>query len=256
MKVRFEGAAGTAIESGFVTSARQRLAAIGEVILCSSLPTQLFVGAFLALAGMAPMTESGQLSLAFVFVLTILDTILLVALMVVFTRRRGESLRALWLGSQPLAREAVHGLTLVPLVFLMVVLVLGGLRAAAPWLHNVPINPLEQLATGGAGNAMAFGIVVILAGGVREELVRAFLLHRFERHLGGATMGVVVLSLAFGLGHLNQGWDAAVATGLLGTFWAVVYLRRRSSIAPIVSHAGFNSLEVIRIAVTGSVGGP
>jgi membrane protease YdiL (CAAX protease family) len=86
---------------------------------------------------------------------------------------------------------------------------------------------------------------------VREELVRAFLLRRFERHLGGAAVGVVVLSVAFGLGHFDQGWDAVITTGMLGAFWALVYLRRRSSIAPIVSHAGFNSLEVLRVAVSG-----
>jgi hypothetical protein len=33
--------------------------------------------------------------------------------------------------------------------------------------------------------------------------------------------------------------------------WAVIYLRRRSSVAPLVSHAGFNSLEVLRIAIVG-----
>ena len=95
-------------------------------------------------------------------------------------------------------------------------------------------------------------MVAIVAGGIREELQRAFLLQRFERHLGGATMGVVVLSTAFGLGHALQGWDAAIATGTLGAFWAIVYLRRRSSIAPIVSHAGFNSIEVLRVAMGGA----
>ena len=33
----------------------------------------------------------------------------------------------------------------------------------------------------------------------------------------------------------------------------MVYLRRRSSVAPIVSHAGFNSLEVLRVALIGLV---
>jgi membrane protease YdiL (CAAX protease family) len=93
------------------------------------------------------------------------------------------------------------------------------------------------------------GIVAIVAGGVREELQRAFLLQRFERHLGGAAVGVIVLSTAFGLGHYIQGWDAAIATGALGAFWAIVYLRRRSTIAPMVSHAGFNALEVLRVAL-------
>jgi membrane protease YdiL (CAAX protease family) len=118
-------------------------------------------------------------------------------------------------------------------------------------LHNVPENPLETLAAGGATAAALFGIVAVVAGGIREELQRAFLLQRFERHLGGATIGVLVLSVAFGLGHALQGWDAAIATGALGAFWAVLYLRRRSSIAPIVSHSGFNSIEVLRIAIGG-----
>ena len=59
----------------------------------------------------------------------------------------------------------------------------------------------------------------------------------------------MLLSIAFGLGHLLQGRDAAIATGAMGAFWAVVYLRRRSSIAPMVSHALFNTIEVLQIAV-------
>jgi hypothetical protein len=30
-----------------------------------------------------------------------------------------------------------------------------------------------------------------------------------------------------------------------------MYLQRRSSIGPIVSHAGFNAIEILRIAVIG-----
>ena len=96
------------------------------------------------------------------------------------------------------------------------------------------------------------GLIAVLAGGIREELQRAFLLRRFEQHLGGPIVGVVVLSVAFGLGHYPQGWDAVIVTGVLGLVWAIVYLRRRSSVAPMVSHAGFNSLEVLRVALTGS----
>jgi membrane protease YdiL (CAAX protease family) len=96
-----------------------------------------------------------------------------------------------------------------------------------------------------------FALVAIVAGGVREELQRAFMLHRFEQYLGGAAVGVLVLSVAFGLGHMMQGWDAVITTGTLGAFWAAMYLRRRSSIAPVVSHSGFNSLEILRVAIVG-----
>jgi membrane protease YdiL (CAAX protease family) len=231
--------------------AQQRLAALAEVLLCSSIPTQLLVATLLVAMGMTPRTESGQLALPYVVTVTLTDTALLVVLMTFFSRKHGESLSSLWLGPRPVTTEAFYGLALVPLIFMMVVILLNAMRMAAPSLHNVEVNPLEQLATGGAGQALLFGAVVIIAGGVREELVRAFLLRRFERHLGGAAVGVVVLSVAFGLGHFDQGWDAVITTGMLGAFWALVYLRRRSSIAPIVSHAGFNSLEVLRVAVSG-----
>lgn len=231
---------------------QQRLVAFGEVVLCSSVPTQLAIAVLLGFLGLPPRDDEGRLSLPYVFAVTLADTVVLIALMVFFTRRQGESVAALWLGPRPVGREALRGLALVGPIFMVVVILLNSLRMIAPRLHNVEVNPLEQLAAGGPFDAVMFGVVVILAGGVREELVRAFLLHRFEQHLGGAAVGVVVLSTAFGLGHFDQGWDAVITTGVLGAIWAVIYLRRRSSIAPIVSHAGFNSLEVIRIAAVGA----
>jgi membrane protease YdiL (CAAX protease family) len=233
-----------------MTHGQRRVIAVVEVLLCSSLPTQIVIGQLLAIAGVSPRTDAGQLAPAFAFALLLIDSVVLAALMVVLTRAHGESPRALWLGDRPVMREIGFGLALVPLVFLMVGLLLAGLMRLLPGLHNVTENPIEQLAAGGPHQAAMLGLIAVLAGGVREELQRAFLLRRFEQHLGGPVAGVIVLSVAFGLGHYPQGWDAVVATGALGAIWAIVYLWRRSSVAPIVSHAGFNSLEVLRVALT------
>lgn len=223
--------------------------ALFEVLLCSSVPTQLVVASLLAAFGLAAQTPNGGLSSEFVLLLSLGDSVLLIGLMLLLLRVHGESPWTLWRGHRPARSEALLGLALVPLVFAMVVVLLLLIRQYLPWLHNIPDNPLEQIATGGARDAAILGVVAVVGGGVREELQRAFLLHRFEHHLGGPTVGVVVLSTAFGLGHLMQGWDAAIVTGALGALWAVVYLRRRSSVAPIVSHAGFNGLEVLRVAL-------
>lgn len=231
------------------TSAHDRAIAAGEVLLCSGLPTQALIRMLLMLAGWTPFDAAGRMSLPFVLTQLLADTLVLVALMVALTRAHGESATALWLGRRRVGRETIVGVLLVPVVFLGVVVLLNALRLAAPWLHNVPENPLEELA-GTATDAAMFAMVAIVAGGVREELQRAFLLRRFERHLGGPFVGVVVLSAAFGLAHGMQGWDVAIVTGGLGAFWAVVYLRRRSSVAPIVSHAGFNGLEILRVSLT------
>ncbi len=230
-----------------------RLRAAAEVLLCSSVPTQVLLVGVLAVAGIRPSGD-GTLSMGYVVAVSLGDTVLLVALMTWLTHLRGASPARLWLGTRPVAGEVRHGLLLTPLIFGLVVVVLLSLRQFAPWLHNVPDNPLEALARGGAVNAALFGLVAIVAGGIREELQRAFLLDRFEAHLGGRGVGVVALSLAFGLGHYLQGWDAVLTTGLMGAFWAVVYLRRRSSMAPIVSHSAFNSIEILRVAAGGGAG--
>jgi membrane protease YdiL (CAAX protease family) len=229
---------------------RDRVIAILEILLCSSIPTQLAIGALLRAAGWVAADASGRLSLPFVFVLSLTDTAVLVVLMVLLMRAHGESAVRVWIGNRPVAREVIVGLLTVPVVFVMVGLMLNTLRLVMPSLHNVGTNPLEQMAAT-PGQAAMFSLVAIIAGGVREELQRAFMLQRFDRYLGGAAVGVVVLSIAFGLGHIVQGWDAVITTGTLGAFWAGMYLRRRSSIAPVVSHAGFNSLEILRVAVVG-----
>jgi len=229
-----------------------RLVAAAEVVLCSGIPTQVVLGTFLSLLGLGASPESSVPGLPFLSGLLLADTVVLISLMVWLMRLHGESPRQLWLGTRPVGRETLLGVALVPAIFLTVVVLLNALRLAAPWLHNVPSNPFEELASGSRTDAAVFGLVAILAGGVREELQRAFLLRRFEQHLGGSAVGVAVLSVGFGLGHYVQGWDAILTTGVLGFLWAVMYLRRRSSLAPLVSHAGFNSIEVLRVAILGT----
>jgi membrane protease YdiL (CAAX protease family) len=119
------------------------------------------------------------------------------------------------------------------------------LRLLAPSLHNVPDNPLEALLRTPAGFAATL-LVVIVAGGVREELQRAFLLHRFDQDLGGSMAGLAITSVAFGLGHTLQGRDVAVTTGVLGWLWGALTLARGGAVASMTSHALFNSLELAR----------
>jgi membrane protease YdiL (CAAX protease family) len=155
-----------------------------------------------------------------------------------------------FLGTSSIAGEVRAGIPLTFVAFVIAVVVLLTARLLAPSLHSVPENPLRDLVRN-PFDAAVFALVVVIAGGVREELQRAFLMRRFERSLGGAKVGVVVASVFFGLGHYVQGHDAVLATGILGAFWAIVYLRRRSAIAPIVSHSGFNLLQLVQLIVIG-----
>lgn len=229
----------------------ERVAAALEVILCSGFPTQLIIVVILSTFGVKMRVADGGLSSPFVFALTLLDTVLLVGLIVFFMRAHGESVTEQLFGWRPRLGEVGFGLALIPASFLVVIAVLVIVQLVAPWLHNVPHNPLQDLVRD-RWDAVIFAFVVMVAGGVREEIQRGFVLRRFEQYLGGGAAGLVIFSALFGLGHLEQGYDVAFATAVLGAFWGGIYLRRRSIIGPMVGHAGFNLAQVVKFLTLGA----
>jgi membrane protease YdiL (CAAX protease family) len=219
-----------------------RARAIAEVLLCSGYPTQLTIIALLTSLGLPPATD-GTLSPTFVFVLSAADTVLLLGLVFLFLRGSGDDPRHVFLRHTRLRDEIVLGVLLLPVIFMLVIVVQMAIRLLAPYLHNVPVSPFTPLLSSPALVA-GFVLLVLVAGGVREELQRAFLLHRFEQRLGGGSLGVALTSLAFGLGHTVQGWDAAIITALMGAFWGALYLTRRSVASTITNHALFNVAQI------------
>jgi membrane protease YdiL (CAAX protease family) len=227
--------------------------AIAQAVLVCGIPTQLGLAALLMLGvGMQPFDGEG-LSLEFFATLSLFDTALVALLIRLFMIFSRENSRDVFVGHRPALREALLGLVLVLPVLLSVMLIVVGLRTAAPWLQTVHESPLEAFMRTPL-DAAIFLVVVVLAGGVREELQRAFILHRFRQHLGGIRLGLVIFSALFGLLHWDQGLDIAIAIGLLGLFWGIVYAKRRSAILPMVNHAGFNAAQVLQQLVARTLG--
>ena len=231
--------------------ARIRLVAALEILACSGLPTQLAISAMLSLAGIGPYDASGHLTARYVFAVSLLDTVAIVGLAVWFLRAHGERFSDVMFGRRPDRVELAHGLAHIPVVFLIAVGLMLAIRHVAPWMHDVATNPFEGLIQD-PGDAAMFAVLAVIGGGVREEAQRAFILSRFERHLGGRWVGLAVSSMGFGLGHIIQGRDVAVTTAALGAFWGFVYLKRRSIAATVVSHSGFNAAEIFRYTLYGA----
>jgi membrane protease YdiL (CAAX protease family) len=225
--------------------------AAAEVLLCSEFPTQFAIGALLGQAGIAPLDRDGRLSQQFVYLVSSIDTVVLLALIFLLMRLSGDRPREVFLGTASPTRELAVGLVLVPAVFGVVLLLQFAIYFLAPFLRNVPENPFQSM-LGSPFQVAAFVVLVLVAGGIREELQRAFLLHRFDQALGGARLGVVVTSVAFGLGHAVQGWDAMLVTAALGAIWGATYVWRRSVISTMVSHALFNGAQVMMAFAAGA----
>jgi membrane protease YdiL (CAAX protease family) len=229
-------------------SLSQRLGALFEVVLCSGFPTQIFILAIMTGFGMRLTTADGLWSPVFVSTLALADTALVIGLVWFFLTAHSERARDVLVGNRAVLPEAALGIALLPIVFVTAVTILALIFTLAPSLHNVSRNPLENMLTT-RRDAIIFGIVAMIAGGVREEIQRGFILHRFSQYLGGGAVGVVIYSALFGLGHVDQGWDATVAVAVLGAAWGTIYLVRRSIVAPMVSHAGFNLAQLVKFAV-------
>ena len=223
-----------------------------EVVLCSGFSTQLLLTVVLGALGLRALDGAGQLALVYVVALSLTDAALLLGLIFYFLWLHRESPREIFFGVRPPAAEAALGIVLTPVIVVAAVAGLAAIQSFAPWLHNVPENPLEALLRSPA-DVLAFSVVAVVAGGLREELQRAFVLRRFEQHLGGGWVGLVVFSVAFGLGHQIQGWDAAIIAGSLGAIWGAMYLIRRSALAAMISHVGFNVAEILLLVFGGAV---
>ena len=221
-----------------------RIAAFLQVLVCSGqVVTQTAIYAVLILLGMkAP--DGDMLPLPFFVALSLIDAAVVAFMIFVFLRASGESFRQVFFGGREIKKELTLGVILIPVVLVGMGIIMGTIKVAFPGLHNVKVSPFDAF-TDTPFHAALFVFVVIVAGGIREELARAFMLHRFEQRLGGIWVGQILFTLLFGFAHLIQGWDAALAIGSLGFFWGVLYIRRRSAAAAMVSHAGFDAIQVI-----------
>lgn len=195
-----------------------------------------------AIAGFTPQVGE-RLSFAYITTLLLVDATVVIALIFWLLRRNGERPREVFVGTRPVGPEIRLGIGLTAVVFALAVVVLSTARLLFPSLHNVKENPLQDLIQTPL-QALILAVVATISGGLREEIQRAFIVHRFEQYLGGAHVGLILYSVVFGLGHSLQGWDAVLATALLGLFWGWIYIVRRSIVAPVVSHSGFNAAEI------------
>jgi membrane protease YdiL (CAAX protease family) len=247
--------AAAALPTPWILTPRDRVPrwlAVLQVLLVCGIPTQFALVIPLLLIGI-PLMDGPNLSLEMFATVSLLDTALIALLIRIFLTFSHERSEDVFVGPRPPRREIALGLLLIIPVTGLMIAIVQGLRAIAPWTHNVADSPFETYMRTPI-EAAIFAVVVIIAGGVREELQRAFILHRFDQKLGGARLGLAIYTITFGVLHLTQGIDAAVAVGALGLVWGLLYIRRRSAIAPMVNHAGFDAAQVLLQVIAKATG--
>jgi len=155
---------------------------------------------------------------------------------------RRETFAMLGLRWKQWKTNVLLGILAVPCLIILSVMVNLVFRFFLPE-YFLEKNPLMEMIHSPQHLAL-FIFTVILAGGIKEELQRAFILRRFH-HLGGTGIGLVVWSLVFGAGHYMQGPQAICGAAVLGFVFGVLYLIRGNLIPPMVAHSAYNAMTLL-----------
>ncbi len=225
-----------------------RLLALLEIVLALGIFTD-----GLALALLAPSRSLANPlgSVRALAAFTTLSSCLLLLLLALLLRLRKEKILTTFLGQgRRRGREAAAGIPIVAAIFLLTFALKSLFRHFAPGIYSGERNVLEELMRSPT-DLVLFLFVALFTGGIKEEVQRAFVIRRFQEAWGPGWLGALLFAVYFGYGHRVQGWDEAILAGLLGLGWGLLFLARRSIVAPGVSHGLYDALELIRYYVFG-----
>lgn len=212
-----------------------------EVLLLSGLVSGFFaiLPFSLRVRGNASITRDVQTVVLYLLLESWITFVLLYAVL----RANRETLGDIGLRTRRWLAEATIGTAAVPLLFLLGGMVNLAFRFFLPQYY-IERNPLTELIRT-PRDLLLFMLAALIAGGIKEELQRAFVLTRFREHLGGSAVGLLVWSLAFGAGHYVQGVQGVVAATLFGFLFGFLYIIRGSIVAPIVAHSVYDVAAII-----------
>ncbi len=218
-----------------------RLQAFFEVLLLSGLFSSIFAALpfYLIYGKKAALTTSAVSICIFLLIESAITFLLLAALLKIHRQR----IRDLGLRRARWRSNLLAGLALVPFLFIANVFIAFVFREYFP-KYFLETNPL----TGIIRTPQQLGLFIfsaLIAGGIKEELQRAFILSRFRTYLGGSILGLMVWSLVFGAGHYIQGVQGVAVASIYGLLFGILYLASGSLIAPIVAHSLYDTLALL-----------
>jgi membrane protease YdiL (CAAX protease family) len=201
---------------------------------------------FLIVPGLAFSFAAGA-SLKENFLLGVLGVMLsdlaLVTLVCFFLWHNGEKFSKIGWVSKGYIKEFVIGILLyIPMVY--------GLSFVEQWLQAAGLSfpkghiPSFLEPTGISQQIIATLMIIVVA--VSEETIfRGYLILRFKSITGSLVATVVISSVIFSIGHGYEGAGGVVIVGIMGAFFATIYLWRKSLVAPIVMHFTQDFLAIV-----------
>jgi uncharacterized protein len=176
----------------------------------------------------------------------VLSDLALVALILFFLWHNNESISRIGWISNDFFKEFILGILLfIPFVYLISVI--------EPWLQSSGLSfpkghiPSFLKPTLTSQKIIVTGLIVIVAI-CEETIFRGYLILRFKSITGSSAIAVILSSIIFSIGHGYEGFGGAVVVGIMGAIFAIVFLWRKSLIAPMVMHFLQDFIAIIYVS--------
>jgi membrane protease YdiL (CAAX protease family) len=188
-------------------------------------------------------------SFPLVAVATILRDLALVALVLFFLWRNAEPLTQIGWTARRAPLEVLLGVGLyVPATFAAALLDLALTHAGL----SAPSHPPHELTPTHGETPLAVVLVLVVAF-AEETIFRGYILSRLREVTRNTTLSVLLSAGLFAVGHGYEGSAGVVSVGFLGVVFALVYVWRKSLVAPITMHFCQDFVAVILVpALTGA----
>lgn len=177
----------------------------------------------------------------------ILQNLSLLSLVLFFVWRNGEPrTRIGWDFSQGWSEAALGALLFFP-VFL-------GTSTLGAALKNLGFSaPAESLPTfltpANLPEYLLAILLVTIIAVVEETIFRGYLILRFKIITKNLPVLIALSTVIFALGHGYQGWAGLIVVMVIGIILALIYIWRKSLIAPMVIHFLQNFIAIIVVPI-------
>ncbi|MHB0870417.1 MAG: CPBP family intramembrane glutamic endopeptidase [Chloroflexota bacterium] len=190
-----------------------------------------------------------QVGFALLAVSTIFRDLALVALIAFFLWRNGESSERIGWTNQEVGTNLLLGVLLFPAI-LIGAAALGALLRSLGLSGPAESTPSFLLPQSYA--EIALGVVLVAVVAVSEETIfRGYLITRLVGVTGNVPLAVILSTVVFSLGHGYEGTAGIVAVGAMGLIFALLFVWRRSLVAPTVIHFLNNFVGIVLLPLLG-----
>ncbi|MCL5097854.1 MAG: CPBP family intramembrane metalloprotease [Candidatus Omnitrophica bacterium] len=207
----------------------------------------VFLFLILSWIGSSFFVITGQVHLHFIgaAVSSIVSDLSLLCLVLYLVWRNGESFRRIGWTRTKWGGEIGWGMVL----FLPAVIGANALEQALRALGlSAPSKLPSFLSATGVGGIILACVLVVVVAVVEETVFRGYLILRIRTVTRRTSLAVVLSSVVFSLGHGYEGTAGVISVFVLGVVFALIYVWRKSLIAPMVMHFLTDFTSIVLVA--------